>query len=271
MKILLLGTAAAEAWPCPFCSCDACTRARKLGGKDIRGRSGTVIDDCVKVDFGPDTFAQIQGLGLDLTGLTTMIFTHSHEDHFSPYELLYRESNHVVIGGLPIMNVYGSEGVMARLNSAYTGRTYNTFTLEPPLRPFVEVTTPDGTKILPLPADHTGDPFLLRVTRNGSSVLHGHDTGPIPEETISALAGSNLDVVLLDCTYGGGPTYGSHMGIKDVLDSVERLNKVGALHDKTQIIATHFSHNGGLLHEELEARFSPHGIHVAFDGQVLNT
>ena len=34
----------------------------------------------------------------------------------------------------------------------------------------------------------------------------------------------------------------------------------------TVFIATHFSHNGTLLHEELESRLNPKGIQVAFDG-----
>jgi len=270
MKILLMGTAAAEGWPSPFCSCHACAGARKIGGKEIRGKPGLIIDDCVKIDFGPDTFGQVQRLGLDLRSLTTLIFTHSHNDHFAPLELLYRESGFVTQGGLPTLHVYGSEGVLSRLEAAYADTTYSTFTLEPPLQPFVEVTTEDGTDILPLPARHSSDALLLRIRRNGSSMLQGHDTGKFPDETVAALAEANLDLVLLDCTYGPGSGAG-HMGIDDVLDTVERLRRVNAVHEQTQIVATHFSHNGGLLHEELQDRFSPHGVDVAYDGLVLET
>jgi len=270
MKILLLGTAAAEGWPCPFCSCDACTRARSLGGKDIRGKAGLIIDDCVKIDFGPDTLGQVQRLNLDLRSITTLIFTHSHNDHFAPLELLYRESSYVTVGELPTMYVYGSEGVISKLKAAYVDAPYATFVLEPPLQAFEEVTTQDGTNILPLPAMHSGDAFLLRISRNGSTMLQGHDTGRFPDETVSALRGVGLDIVLLDCTYGPG-SGGGHMGIADVLETAERLRSVGAVHENTQVVATHFSHNGGLLHDELLSRFSSHGIQVSYDGLVLHT
>src|SRR5258708_748081 len=82
MEILLLGTAAAESWPAPFCRCDACVQARKLGGKNIRTRSGALIDGTVKVDFGPDTYSQMHREALDLGSITTLVFTHEHDDHF---------------------------------------------------------------------------------------------------------------------------------------------------------------------------------------------
>jgi phosphoribosyl 1,2-cyclic phosphate phosphodiesterase len=43
----------------------------------------------------------------------------------------------------------------------------------------------------------------------------------------------------------------------------------GAITDSTRVIATHFLHNGGLLHEELIQTLLPHGIEVTFDGMVV--
>lgn len=271
MEILLLGTAAAEGWPCPFCTCDACIGARKLGGRNIRSRSGALIDNCVKVDYSADTVSQMQRLGRDLHSITSLIFTHSHHDHFAPYELLYREANHVTVGGLPPLHLYGSAGVMRLLSEALADSPNQTIVFEKPLEPLVEVAAEDGTVILPLPAQHSGDPLLLRLTRGGRSVFYGHDTGPLPEETVSGLAGVPLDVVLLDCTYGGVPSNGpGHMGIDDVIATADRLRAAGALHDGTKVVATHFSHNGRLLHAELESRFSASGIAVAYDGMSLH-
>ena len=55
MKIQILGTAAAEGWPALFCNCEACRRAREKGGKNIRTRAGTLIDDQLLIDFSADT------------------------------------------------------------------------------------------------------------------------------------------------------------------------------------------------------------------------
>jgi phosphoribosyl 1,2-cyclic phosphate phosphodiesterase len=50
---------------------------------------------------------------------------------------------------------------------------------------------------------------------------------------------------------------------------VDELRTRGAITDTTRVIATHFSHNGGLLHEELVRAFLPYRIEVAFDGMVV--
>ena len=55
MKITYYGTSASEAWPALFCECEACRLARKYGGKNVRSRSQTLIDDTLLLDFPPDT------------------------------------------------------------------------------------------------------------------------------------------------------------------------------------------------------------------------
>jgi len=42
--------------------------------------------------------------------------------------------------------------------------------------------------------------------------------------------------------------------------------KEGIADEETVFIATHFSHNGGLLQEELEEALSPYRIIPAYDG-----
>ena len=51
MKIKFLGTAAAEAFPAMFCDCENCKKARSLGGKNIRTRSQTLIDNDLFIDY----------------------------------------------------------------------------------------------------------------------------------------------------------------------------------------------------------------------------
>src|SRR3954447_11821737 len=87
MKLLLMGTAAAEGWPAPACDCDGCREARRRGGPNIRSRSGALLDDDVKIDFSPDTVSQVQRLGRTLTSVRTIVFTHEHSDHLAAPEL----------------------------------------------------------------------------------------------------------------------------------------------------------------------------------------
>ena len=53
MEILFLGTAAAEGTPAVFCDCKMCRYAREKGGKEIRSRSGALIDGKLKISVLP--------------------------------------------------------------------------------------------------------------------------------------------------------------------------------------------------------------------------
>lgn len=272
MELLLLGTAAAEAWPAPFCRCDSCVRARALGGPNIRSRSGALIDDDLKIDFGPDTVSQMQRTGRDLSSLRTLLFTHQHSDHIAVKELEWTRAPFTQTPPAQPIAVYGNAQVMEILRAEFADPAARNLDLRL-LEPFVTVTTPTGDQVLPLPADHAPGALLLRLTRGGQRLLYGHDSGLFPNETVAALAGVPLDIALFDCTHGGevGHTNRNHLAIDGVLEMIQRLRSVGAITDETQLIATHFSHNGGLLHDELTARFAPHGVRVAYDGLLVQT
>lgn len=82
MKLKYLGTAASEGVPALFCNCKYCKKARKLGGKNIRTRSQTMINDDLLVDFGPDTYLHVLQNGINLLDIKNVLITHCHQDHF---------------------------------------------------------------------------------------------------------------------------------------------------------------------------------------------
>ena len=53
MKIKYLGTAAAEGVPAIFCRCEVCRKSKEAGGRNIRTRSQSIIDDRLLLDFCP--------------------------------------------------------------------------------------------------------------------------------------------------------------------------------------------------------------------------
>ena len=61
----------------------------------------------------------------------------------------------------------------------------------------------------------------------------------------------------------------NHMGFPDDVEMRDRLRAIGCVDEKTQLVITHFSHNGKLLHEELEALAAPEGFRVAYDGAIF--
>jgi len=112
---------------------------------------------------------------------------------------------------------------------------------------------------------------LLFVIRRGNKrLLWAHDTARLPEATFAALTGLALDSAVFDCTHGAAlGEFKNHMSIPDVIKTVERLREENAVTPNTCLVANHFSHNGLLLHAELEERFAPFGIAVAYDGLTI--
>lgn len=272
MKIKILGTAAAEGWPGLFCGCESCQRARQAGGKNIRSRSGALIDDDIKIDFGPDTYHHVLTHGLDLGKVKHLIMTHAHSDHFTAAELEYRYPPfaHLNDHQAPVLQVWGNQTVLSRIEQIIGGHQerYDRYKLNP-LTAFTPASL-DDTTVTPLKADHdqSQDCFIYVIERNGKRILYGHDTGFFPEETWDYLEQNApyLNLVLLDCTFGGEPGDRGHMG-KDACVAVqERLLQIGCADEQTTFVATHFSHNGKLLHHELERVFAPHRFVVAYDG-----
>ena len=55
MRIKYLGTTAYEGVPSLFCECKNCKLARIKGGRNIRTRCQSLINNDLLIDFGPDT------------------------------------------------------------------------------------------------------------------------------------------------------------------------------------------------------------------------
>ncbi len=271
MELTIFGTAAAEAWPAPFCRCAPCQEARRRGGPNIRSRSGALLDSDLKIDFSPDTVSHMLRTGRDLADVRTIIFTHQHSDHIAPHELAWSAPPFTNTPPKEPIAIFGNTTVTEMLTEAFPNRKPEFLDLRPALQPFVPITTPTGDTVLPLPADHAPGSLVLRIKRGDKTLFYGHDSGLYPEETLAALAaGPALDIALFDCTNGGQKTSNrGHMGVDGVVRMVEELRQRGPIMGSTKLVATHFSHNGGLLHEELVEAFLPHGIAVAFDGMIV--
>lgn len=271
MKITYLGTGAAEGWPAVFCRCDACKRAAKLGGKNLRTRSQAMIDRTLLIDLPPDTYMHRMMHHMDLSGVQSLFVTHSHQDHFYPLELIMRgepyarepEGKLTVYGNSSVKRLY--ETALAEENDTQNFDDVVNFVL---IDWFTTVTTVDGYRVTALPANHKRDErcCLFLIEKEGKTIFYGNDSGYYPEETWEYLKGRRLDLVSFDSTHGSMPGGWSHMGLEDNIRAARRLKEMGCADENTKFVANHFSHNGRLLHEELEEYVKPYGILVSYDG-----
>lgn len=269
MRIHILGTAAAEGWPAVFCGCETCERARAAGGKNIRTRQSVLIDDILKIDLGPDTHCQQAQHGVRLSQLKHLFFTHTHNDHFAIRELEYLcepfAHNRVDVP----LRVYGSPEAVAQIDALDFRNEIPVETVA--LEPFREVQA-GHLAVTPIPGSHKRDELCLTyvVQSDSAIVLFAWDTGLYSEESLQWLAKRQFDLLVIECTQGTHDIPSrSHMGLDGVLQTRDRLVAGGLTQPDVRTIITHFSHNIGMLHDELEAIVRPHGIEVAWDGMVV--
>ena len=268
MEIKILGTAAAEGWPAVFCACETCRRAREVGGKNIRSRASVQFGPRYKIDLPPDTWYHEALLGFDLAQLSYLFITHSHGDHWSPKCLHYLVSpfSHGRSGPL---NVYGSDSVIRLARERY-GRYEGEAIVLNEVEPFVPVEAGDML-FTPVRATHMADELCLNyvVSSNGAAVLYACDTSWYPDDTWEFLEAGRLDAVISECTCGPHSGGTGHMDFERLFAMQSRLEQSDTIAPDGVFVATHFSHNVGLLHEELEHILRGHGIRAAYDGMEI--
>jgi phosphoribosyl 1,2-cyclic phosphate phosphodiesterase len=270
LKLHILGTAASEGFPALFCRCAHCQKARSLGGKNIRTRTSTIIDDTIKIDFPPDTLHHVLRDDLDLTKIEHLLFTHTHHDHFYPEDLNMRLPGYAHGVQYPL-HIHGNDAALAKCSQ--TLKKQNEHVQLHLLKPFQTYQISDA-KVTPLLADHNPREtcLLFHIKKGNTSLLYGHDTGWFPDETWNWLeTNAKIDIALLDCTNGNLPEYRNHMNVNAVIETKKRLQQNKVLSDQSKVYVTHFSHNIGLLHEDLIKIFQPHDIDVAYDGLIIET
>ncbi|MDE2127598.1 MAG: MBL fold metallo-hydrolase [Armatimonadetes bacterium] len=267
MKITLLGTAAAEGWPGLFCRCAACKRAIELGGRNIRTRSSALVDDRLLIDFPPDTYLHVLQHHLDLTAVQAVLITHAHDDHFCVTELQYRGPYFVVDAWKDKLPIVGPIDVVCALKGQVD---LQLAPLEPQCIAPGETTALGGYRITGIPAPH--DPALTCLNYviadpSGASVLYATDTGVWGEAQWRAMEGIDIDALIVECTKGpieGG--YNGHLSVGDVKRMRAELIRRGNMAVDAQVVTTHHSHNGGMVHDDLQALLEPAGIVAGYDG-----
>lgn len=268
MKVQFLGTAAAEGFPAVFCNCAYCQSARKLGGKNIRTRSQTLINDELLIDLPADTYHHFLQNNIEGDKIKYLLITHSHSDHFYPAELHVRGEVYAKNKRVDYLQVYCGSGAYEKIQSSNPHRFKNVTTHL--LEPFQTVTIGDY-EVTPLPARHAaGDGALIYIIRGDKTLLYAHDTGYFYDEVFKFIQekGIVFDMVSLDCTNIDIPITdeGSHMGFPNIGRVLNRLADIGAINSKTIRYVNHFSHNANPQHHILQQRAAEYRCQVSYDG-----
>ena len=280
MEFTYLGTAAAEGWPSLFCECNACVKAKELGGKNIRTRSQAVIDGELLIDFPPDTYMHFLYGKLDLNKISHIFITHSHWDHFYPQDIFMRSDGYGDFNRNKTLHIYGNQAVydgLTRLKDEESHMYKNLMAhCEFHVLGLGGQIQAGGYTVTPLPADHhtqaQEQAFIYLIEKDGAALLYANDTGYLTDGAWAGLAGKKLRFVSLDCTNLLNENKRQHMGLAGCAEVKQRMLDEGMADAKTCFYIHHFSHNGGgsLLHAELEQEAGKYGFNVSYDGCTVN-
>ena len=270
MRIKYLGTAAAEGIPAIFCDCELCKKARELGGKNIRTRSQSLINDDLIIDWSADSYLHILNGGFDEKKIKYILITHNHMDHYydKDFYFLHPGFSHPneSFNGVSLI---GNEDIeqSAEWLAEYTSGSlkYIKVALWEPL-------SLGKYTIVPLRANHgTPHPLNYIIGDGAKTILYCHDTGRLFPEVKEFLlnAGFKFDLVSLDCTEGNVESipYEGHMCVAWDIDLKNWLIENGLADNNTKFVLNHFSHNGkDSLYDDMVKIGEESGFITSFDG-----
>ncbi len=274
MKLKYYGTAAYEAVPCAFCSCETCEKTRKLGGKNIRTRSQSCIDGKILLDISADTYMHVINQGLELRAIESILITHAHPDHF------YEEMLCELIPGFahrketfPIY-VYAGEATYEKLLAICERVNSKEEIIIPKLvKPYDTFLTGDY-KITAIPASHAANtsPLNYIIEKDGKAILYAHDTGRYPEEVFEFMKtnGFKFSLVSLDGTMAlREKDVPHHMNFVSNVWTKEKLLSFGCADENTKFVINHFSHNCLATYDEMCQVAEKEGFTISYDSMEI--
>ena len=266
MKLKYLGTAAAEGFPAVFCNCKYCREARELGGKNVRTRSQSIVNDDLLIDFPADTYHHFLTHGIEGDRIRYLLITHAHSDHLYSRDLFRHYGCYAHDMRVQTLELYCSSYTASTLEDAIPNVHVNV------LKAF-ETAEIGSYRVTPLPARQMtkeGEPFNYVIEQGGKTLLYAHDTGYFFDEVFEFIEKKafRFDLMSLDCTNVDIPVpdTGSHMGFPNIERVVERLRSIGAADKDTAVCVNHFSHNGNPLHGHIVERAAEYGYFASYDG-----
>ena len=282
MRLTFLGTAAANAFPEPFCSCANCNQARRMGGKSLRRRSAALVDSCLLIDLGPDILSAANAYGINLTRVEYCLQTHAHADHLDPSHFLSRSPGFGVVGA-PRLNFYASKKSIHRLASDLTREFAPDSLIDKVVQDRLNIhlhpieaaamITIGSYQVMAFPANHDSqvDPLIFGIRSAGRSLLYATDTAQFPDDVWILFEKMCwcFDLVVLDHTYGPDQSESDHLNADQVVAHMERMRKGGWLHPKGRVFATHIAHEGNPAHPQLVAYAHNRGYAIAYDGLTV--
>lgn len=253
------------------------TGAADWNGRDSRGEqrrlSSILINRHILIDFTPSAADMLP----DGCTPDTILYTHSHGDHYNPTAALKAGVKHIYLSNtwydiavMDFRRAANSLGVaMPEITPLHVG----------------EATTIDGHRFTPLPANHATSyraeqTLIYLIEKDGARVIYATDTGGITAEAAQLAGidahyrdGKPITGLIMEATMGQGEEQDCDFRIftHSSVDCVHRVVKVltrTKRYTPPTNQAVYLTHMARTLHgtqAELDASL-PHPLRAAYDG-----
>jgi adenosylcobinamide kinase/adenosylcobinamide-phosphate guanylyltransferase len=273
VEVVLLGTGSADGWPNPFCRCASCEV--QLASGELRRPTAALVNDVLLLDCGTGVPGSALTHGRRLDRLRAVLLTHDHPDHSAPVALLTHAWAHgeMVSGGSAAqpepLEVIGPPEVLE------TWRPWCGPEDPVEFRPVSagDVIDVAGYRVRVLAAEHPQPAVLYLVEGDADSgasrLLYATDTGHLPDATVTAVADTPVDLLLLEETFGDKTDHATqHLDLTTFPRQLARLRNAGGLRDGARVVAVHLSHHNP-PGAALDQRLRPWGARAGRDGEVI--
>lgn len=282
----LLGTGAGDFYDLHGVSCSQpnCSRARELGGRNLRQASAALVSPDILVDF--HDAKQLSTWGVPPESIRHVLITHTHFDHFQPVALLElsRRSREP-------LRVYGNHAVADSLSFAAGHRwdaTQGNFVAASDTSRILVTTVQtaesfwiNDLRVTPVQANHMidkentileGMALNYVFERGGRTLFYAVDTSYVLPRTLDILSKFRFDVLVIDATFGDleiDPFGSGHHNFAMLERTLGEFRTRGLLSKDAMVVADHISMCSVAPHDEIVDRLAAKGITLAYDGMVL--
>lgn len=279
MKITMLGTAAIG-YPFAFCNCNNCKLARLHKGKSLRKRASILINDDLIIDLGPDTQTAMNMYGKDMSNIKYLLQTHIHTDHYDE-GLLCTRVPYMANNQIDLLEIYAHPtclNIMSKRVNEYedadliTKEGSKKLNVKSKSLTAGEIINVGSYKVKAIETTHDEKhgSLLYVVSQNNKNIFYATDTPSLTENALNQLKNIQLDVIIMDHTFGNTEYSFAHLNEKLFIEQINKLKEINCINENTKIYGTHISHEGNSFHEEIEKRAISNGYHIAYDGLEIN-
>lgn len=278
MNITVLGSGG-FAYPLVFCDCEYCSKARSLGGKNIRKRAFLLINNDMIIDLTPDCQSAMNMYNKDMGKTKYLLQTHTHLDHFDinhftsldyKYATKRNETLTLICSELCLNDIQKKVSQFDKMD-LYNEDYLNKINLRIRTINHGEVLQIDDYTIKAIHCSHDENigAQIYLIKHNGKSLLYATDTPQITNIALQELQGEKIDCVFLDESFGVQEYTFSHLNIKGYDEYIKSLKRYNLLNQNCLVYATHITHDGNPLHDELEQILGKYGYMPAYDGMEI--